>query len=166
MMTVSDRLLIVSRRIGKSQTAFTPRHADFLLMFMAAQPDETNELDIDREEAGILEATAKLPLHLRVEESGCLEFLAPCMALEASIEALHLSCHGTISNGEPVLLLEDAKGKKSETAPAELVRAFGESPPPLIGLPHGGAGSDVSLLGNAHDPIRCCQCDRLGWLGL
>ncbi|MDH3662463.1 MAG: CHAT domain-containing protein [Alphaproteobacteria bacterium] len=130
----AERPLVVSRRIGAATTPPTPSHSDVLLMFMAAQPDNRDDLEIDREEAGILEATARLPLHLRVEESGCLEFLGPRMALEAPIEALHLSCHGAISNGKPVLLLEDAKGQRSLTAPAELVRSLGEAKPPLIFL--------------------------------
>ena len=108
-----ERPLVLSRRIGDVKPSPAPSHSDILLMFMAAQSDGVGDLDIEREEVGILEVTAQLPVHLRVEESGCLDFLGPRMAVEARAEALHLSCHGGIENGEPVLMLEDAKGPKA-----------------------------------------------------
>ena len=162
----AERPLVVSRRIGTEETPPAPSHSDILLMFMAAQPDDKDDLEIDREEAGILEATARLPLHLRVEESGCLEFLGPRMALEAPIEALHLSCHGTISNGEPVLLLEDAKGRRSLTAPAELVRSLGEAKPPLIFLSAcRTAEQEAASPSLAMRLIRSGVANAIGWDG-
>jgi hypothetical protein len=78
-----DRPLVLSRRIGAAGKAVEPAHADLLLMFMAASPEGVQELDFEREEAGILHSTARLPLHLRVEESGCLEVLSDRLAEEA-----------------------------------------------------------------------------------
>jgi hypothetical protein len=127
-----DRPLVLSRRIGAAGKPVEPAHADLLLMFMAASPEGVQELDFEREEAGILHSTARLPLHLRVEESGCLEVLSDRLAEEAPVEALHLSCHGNIDNDEPVLALEDRFGRPDRVTVGELVERLGEQPPPLI----------------------------------
>jgi len=127
-----ERPLVLSRRIGTASTPVEPAHADLLLMFTAASPEGVQELDFEREEAGILHATARLPLHLRVEESGCLEVLGDRFAEEAPVEALHLSCHGDIENDEPVLALEDPVGRPDRVTVGKLVASLGEKPPPLI----------------------------------
>jgi hypothetical protein len=87
-----------------------PAYGDLVWLFMAAEVEGERVLDYEHEEQAILQATRRLALNLIVEESGCLEFLKPCLVAEQP-EALHLSCHGTI-RGEPVLALEmpDAAG--------------------------------------------------------
>ena len=110
----AERPLVLTRRLGQAGAEAAPAHGDLLLMFMAAAPFGADNLDYEREEAGILAATERLPMQLRVEESGCLEFLRDRIALEAPIEALHLSCHGTIKNDTPQLLLEDPRGQPQE----------------------------------------------------
>jgi tetratricopeptide (TPR) repeat protein len=101
----------VARRIGPKTEAIAPRHSDLQLIFMAAAPEGQNVLDFEAEEASILEATAGLPLHLVVEESGAAKFLGERLDLDGPFEALHLSCHGEIhpQRGH-VLAFEDAFG--------------------------------------------------------
>jgi hypothetical protein len=130
----AERPLVLSRRLGQPGDARPALHADLLLMFMAASPPGTQELDYEREEVGILRATARLPLHLRVEESGCLEFLSPRLANEGGADALHLSCHGDIKNNEPVLILESPRGDPAPASSAQLTKALGQKKPPLLFL--------------------------------
>ena len=128
------RPLVLCRRLGEMGRVADPAHADLLLMFMAAAPYGEKVLDYEFEESGILQATDRLPLYLRVEESGCLAFLEDRIALEAPIEALHLSCHGTIEDGSPKLILEDRFGERQDARSDELVLALGERPPLLVFL--------------------------------
>jgi len=105
------QLFEVVRRIGAPAEPIGPRHGDLRLMFMAAAPEGVSVLDFEDEEAAILEATQRLPLHLVVEESGAAAFLKERLELDGPFEALHLSCHGDIDPRRGhVLALEDEAG--------------------------------------------------------
>jgi hypothetical protein len=121
------RPFCIQRRIGPSSgTPAKPRFQSLKLMFMAASPRAVEPvLDYEAEEASILQATEGLPLALAVEESGCLEFLGQRLTVEAPFEALHLSCHGDIIDGEPKLCLESPEGDRADATAAEIVSAFG-----------------------------------------
>ncbi len=104
-----NQAYIVYRRIGPCAGAVpaTPAYRDLAVMFMAASPEGQRELDFEAEETAILAATARLPIQLFVEESGCSDFLKERLALDGPFEAVHLSCHGDIrSDVGPVLALE------------------------------------------------------------
>ena len=120
-----ERLYRVDRRLSVAGTPRSPAHRDLALLFMAADVEGESQLNYEHEEQAILEATRRLDLNLIVEESGCLEFLEPCLAQERP-EALHLSCHGTIHNGDPVLVLETPEGRLGRTTLADLRTALGE----------------------------------------
>ena len=127
------RPLLVSRRLGAPGEPQDLRHGDLYLMFMAAAPEGADNLEIEREEAGILAATEGLDVQLAVEESGCLRFLEERLARIGDVEALHISCHGQIGkDGEPFLLLEDAFGRGERATVADLAGALGEKLPPLM----------------------------------
>jgi hypothetical protein len=66
----AERPLVLTRRLGEAGDQAVPAHGDLLLMFMAAAPFGADNLDYEWEEAGILAATERLPMQLRVEESG------------------------------------------------------------------------------------------------
>ncbi len=58
-------------------------------MFMAASPrNVTPVLAYEHEEAGILAATAGLPLALVVEESGCLDFFGERLRQEGGFDVI------------------------------------------------------------------------------
>ncbi|AGA90192.1 hypothetical protein Thimo_1398 [Thioflavicoccus mobilis 8321] len=119
--------LELARRIGPPGEPLAPPHADLQLLFMAAAPAGQQVLDFEAEEAAILEATARLPLHLVVEESGAADPLGERLDLDGPFETLHLSCHGTIDTERgPLLALEDAVGDLAAIAPGELVVRLGE----------------------------------------
>lgn len=114
------RLFTVARQAHGISKAHAPDHKDISLLYMAAAPREQTPLDHEREEAVILEATRPrlgqpAPVHLQVEESGTLEFLAETARLQGPFEALHISCHGNIQpqdggTPQPVLFLETDTG--------------------------------------------------------
>ena len=79
------------------------------LVFMAAAPRDQLRLDYEAEETAILDATEQTGLDLTVEESGALKWLATCVAREAPVDVLHLSCHGQ-GGAEPALCLETDEG--------------------------------------------------------
>ena len=130
------QLFIVVRRVGDKATPWPARNGDLQLMFVAAAPEGAGELDFEAEEAAILKATQGLPLRLVVEESGALNFVHERLVSdEASFEALHLSCHGTIdAKAGPILLLETPEGYEGKAGPREIIEALGTDPPPLIVL--------------------------------
>ena len=128
---------VVFRSIGRSegQKPMAPRHRDLAVMFMAAAPRGQQELDFEAEEAGILEATARLPVQLVVEESGCPDFLKDRLSQEGPFEAVHVSCHGTIEEGVgPVLALETPEGDLALTDPGDFAAVLGHEKPPLAFL--------------------------------
>src|SRR5450631_2934849 len=129
------QLFVVARRIGRREPPRAAGFADLQAMFMAAAPSEQSTLDYEGEETAILKATQRLPMRLIVEESGALEFLGPRLASsEGPFEALHLSCHGDIKDGQPVLLLENASGGAEQVTPGALRGALGAEPIPLVVL--------------------------------
>ncbi len=112
-----------------------PIHRDLAVMFMAAAPWGVRELDYEAEEAAILRATASLPLHLFVEESGCRDILKARLNRQGPIEVIHLCCHGDFHPDKgPVLALETPEGAKSETTPDALADTLGKNKAPLVVL--------------------------------
>ena len=137
-------LFTVARRCTAVEQPPTPKYADLMMMFMAAAPEGQSNLDHEREEAAILEATRataeRKPLaHVQVEESGALEFLSQRLRLDGPFEILHLSCHGTIQAKEdgaqePILLLETDVGDADLVGPDKLVTGLGNQLPPMVFL--------------------------------
>jgi hypothetical protein len=129
---------------------------------MAADVEGEHVLDYEREGQAILQATRRLELNLVVEESGCLEFLEPCLVQEQPA-ALHLSCHGTIRDGAPVLALETPEGRGALATVAELRKALGEegrTPALVFGTAeHGAVGAFTQAL------IRAGIDNAVGWDG-
>ena len=124
---------VVYRSIGATNGALVePTHGDLALMFMAAAPEGLTELDYEAEEVAIDDATAGLPLHLLVEESGSREILGIRLSQEGPFEAVHISCHGTLRDGEAVLALESLEGDVEWTTPATFIRMLGETKPALV----------------------------------
>jgi tetratricopeptide (TPR) repeat protein len=148
------QLFVVARRIGARTAPLAAKHGDLQLMFMAAAPEGTNELDYEAEEAAILEATRLLPMRVVVEETGALEFLgARLNSDEAPFEALHISCHGDIGDKGPILWLETAEGGADRAGPGAIVAALGAEPPPLVMLSacrtaERGAGPGAAFVGH------------------
>ena len=162
-----ERLFRVQRRLGTPQAPPDPPNRDLMLMFMAADVEGQQVLEYEREESAILEATRWLDLALVVEESGCLEFLEPRLAQDRP-EVLHLSCHGTIRDGQPVLMLETPEGREALTGTATLKDTLGgeEQMPGLVFVSacrtaeHGPAAASF-----AQGLVRAGLANVIGWDG-
>ena len=163
----AERLFRVTRRLGGPGTPTAPEFRDLSLLFMAAEVEGQSVLNHEQEEAGILQATNGLPLNLMVEESGAIEFLGQRIAQDGPFEALHLSCHGDIVKGHPVLALEKPEGGLDLVGIEPLSRAFGEEDkkPKLVFLSacrtgeHGAASAFVQSL------VRSGVANAIGWDG-
>ena len=126
----------------------------------------SERLDYEAEEAAILKATNPRYVRLMVEESGCLEFLRERALLEGAFEALHLSCHGDVVNGEAFLALETPEGRLELASAANLVEALGERKPPLVFLSACRTAENVDAATPlTHDLIRAGVPNVLGWDG-
>jgi tetratricopeptide (TPR) repeat protein len=130
----ANRPLCLTRRMGRPEQPVEPAHADLALIFMASAPQGEVELDFEAEEAAILRAANPRHMRVIVEESGALLHLQDLVLQEAPIEALHLSCHGDIQQGQAFLALEDDTGGVAFATATDLVTALGETKPPLVFL--------------------------------
>jgi hypothetical protein len=122
----NERLFRVTRRLGGSSAPADPASRNLSLLFMAAEVEGQGVLNYEQEEAAILQATKFPALSLFVEESGTIESLRQRIAEDGPFEALHLSCHGDIVRGEPVLALENPEGGLDLTEIPRLSDALGE----------------------------------------
>ncbi len=108
-------------------------HRDLAVMFMAASPEGQQVLDFEAEESAILAATERLAVHVAVEESGCAALLKDRLAREAeAFEVVHVSCHGTVLAGVPVLALETLEGELELVEAGAFAAVLGERKPPLV----------------------------------
>jgi tetratricopeptide (TPR) repeat protein len=133
------RLFTVARQAHEVAAGTAPSFRDITLLFMAAAPHGQSALDYEREESMILEATRPrlgqpAPVHLQVEESGELEFLAEALRVQGPFDVIHLSCHGSIlpkSDGRdplPVIFLEDAQSRADAVSVDRLKTALDAMP--------------------------------------
>jgi hypothetical protein len=163
-----ERLFRVMRRLGRPAEPATPAYRDLSLLFMAAEIEGQGILSYEAEEAAILRATRSLPLNLAVEESGAVALLGERIAQDGPFEALHLSCHGDIVGGAPVLALEKPEGGLDLAGIAALSQALGEEgrKPELVFLSacrtgeHGAAASAF-----VQSLVRSGVKNALGWDG-
>jgi hypothetical protein len=128
----------------------TPQNRALKILFMACSPlDRKPELDYEGEEAGILSATAGLPVHLGIEDSGSLEGLRYRL-LHKEYDVVHLVGHADIDReGRPYFCTEDETGKCRKVYPGMLWdEALIENPPRLLFLSACRTGETVDDQGN------------------
>jgi len=124
------RPLAVARRLGAPENPQQPLYGDLCLLFMAAAPQGETVLDFEAEESGILDATRSLhQLLLTVEESGSLAGLQQRLGASEGVapDIVHLSCHGGVDDGLPVVYLEDQRGERHPVPSAELAAVLAAS---------------------------------------
>ncbi len=108
----------------------TPANRPMHLLFMAASAENVEPvLDFEREEAAILEASEKQPLLLQVEESGSLDGLREQVESwpDEHFDALHISGHADIIDGQPYFIMENAVGEADNISAEQLARVFSDS---------------------------------------
>ena len=147
------RIFCVARRIGKAsaRAETSAAHGDVAALFMAASPEEADELGYEKEEAAIIFATQGLSLNLAVEDSGALVPFAARLKLEGDLDVVHLSCHG--DDERSALIFEDEYGAVDAVTAAKLKQAgFGERLPPLIFLSACHSAEDMRRAKDGADP--------------
>ncbi len=167
LATDQERLFRVTRRLGGAGTPAAPAFRDLSLLFMAAEAEGQGILNYEQEEAGILQATKGLALNLSVEESGAIEFLGQRIAQDGPFEALHLSCHGDILKGDPVLALEKPEGGLDLAGIAALSEALDEEgkKPQLVFLSACRTGEHGATAAFVQPLVRSGVSNAIGWDG-
>ena len=131
------------RRLGREATALGLDKHRLGLVFMAASPRGARELDYEAEETAIMTAVGSTKLDLLVEESGNPDELGERLTDYATMQAVHLSCHGDnawrplgkpMAQPKPVLLLETLEGEELPTDAGELIGALRAHRPRLVFL--------------------------------
>ncbi|MGB3641088.1 MAG: CHAT domain-containing protein [Rivularia sp. (in: cyanobacteria)] len=145
-----------------------PENRALQMLFMAASPlDVKPILDFEQEEASILKVTARQPLTLTVEESGCLEELGYLVGDYGKIfDVLHLTGHGTIKDGTPVFITESATGEAVESTAEDIATELQFQLPKLIflcGCRTGQAGNSGTVPSMAESLLNAGATAVLGW---
>jgi esterase/lipase superfamily enzyme len=164
----NERLFRVTRRLGGAGLPAAPAYRDLALLFMAAEVDGQGILSYEQEEAAILQATKGFDLNLSVEESGAIEFLTQRIAQDGPFDALHLSCHGNIVNGEPILFLESPEGREKGVNITRFSDALGEEgrKPALIFLSACRTGERGAAAASfVQSLVRSGVLNAVGWDG-
>lgn len=149
--------------------AAEPENRPLQMLFMAASPLNVEPvLDFEREEASILSATARQPLTLTVEESGCLEELGYLVEDygKSYFDVLHLTGHATIKNGIPAFITESATGEAVESTADDIATELQFQLPKLIflsGCRTGQAGNCGAVPSMAESLLDKGARSVLGW---
>ncbi|WP_082650651.1 CHAT domain-containing protein [Mastigocoleus testarum] len=154
-----------------------PENRALQMLFMATSPLNLEPvLDFEREEANILEVTARQPLTLTVEESGCLEelgFLVENYGKEYGKEdnkqyfdVLHLTGHATIDDGVPAFITESPTGEAVYSTADDIATELQFQLPKLIflsGCRTGQAGNFGTVPSMAQSLLEQGAKSVLGW---
>ncbi|WP_293122346.1 tetratricopeptide repeat protein [Microcoleus sp. bin38.metabat.b11b12b14.051] len=146
-----------------------PENRALNLLFMAASPvGAKSVLDFEKEEGLILTATAKQPLALVVEESGCLTELGDLIDShdQGYFDAFHLSGHATINDGKPRFYTETETGETYLASGEDIARSFKSRIPKLLflsGCRTGQSGKAGSVPCLAEELLSFGAKAVLGW---
>jgi tetratricopeptide (TPR) repeat protein len=139
------------------------------VVFMATSPLNISPvLDFEAEEARILEATARQPLALTVEESGCLSELGYLVDGYDSdyFDVLHLTGHATFQDGLPRFITETPTGEADYASAGDIAQELQFRLPKLIflsGCRTGQAGNSGSVPSMAEELLKSGAKAVLGW---
>ncbi|NES21347.1 MAG: CHAT domain-containing protein, partial [Symploca sp. SIO3E6] len=159
----------VAGATSKLSVAATPENRALNLLFMATSPlGLKSVLDYEKEEARILEATARQPLALTVEESGCLTELGYLVEDYGKeyFDILHLTGHAGFEEGEPRFLTETETGEAYLATAEDLARELQFQLPKLIflsGCRTGQAGQSGAVPSMAQELLEAGAKAVLSW---
>ena len=147
-----------------------PENRALNLLFMAASPaDTTPVLDFEKEEGLILTATARQPLALVVEESGCLKELGYLIDSHSQgyFDVFHLTGHATIDDsGQPRFCTETETGETYLASGQDIALSFKSRLPKLLflsGCRTGQSGKAGSVPSLAEELLSFGAKAVLGW---
>ncbi len=146
-----------------------PENRALQVLFMATSPLNISPvLDFEAEEARILEATARQPLALTVEESGCLSELGYLVDGYDSnyFDILHLTGHATFQDGQPRFITETPTGEADYASAEDIAQELQFRLPKLIflsGCRTGQAPNSGSVPSMAEELLKSGASSVLGW---
>ena len=157
------------RRIGEPMVPDPCGDYRLSLTFMAASPaspsvSQAQPLRFEDEERAVFQATGNLGMDLTVEESGTLRGLAETLSRASDPFVLHVSCHGAIRDGQPVLILETDEGDPHFAGPEAFNGGLGQVGPRLFFASACRTGDKV-MNSFACDLVRRGLPAVLGWSG-
>jgi len=164
--------IIPLRWVSKQQKTIEitnlPPNRPLNLLFMATSPLAVEPvLDYEAEEGQILEATKRIPLNLRVEESGCLQELRYLVQEydKNYFDVFHLTGHATYKDQKPCFLTEDEYGNCVYSNSRDIADTFNFSLPSLIFLSgcRTGYASDDDIPSMAEELLNMGAKAVLGW---
>lgn len=145
-----------------------PQNRPLNLLFMATSPLGVEPvLNYEAEEGQILEATRRIPLNLRVEESGWLQELGNLVQEydQNYFDVFHLTGHATCKDQKPCFLTEDEYGNCLYSNSRDIADTFKFSLPSLIFLSgcRTGYASDDYTPSMAEELLNMGAKAVLGW---
>ncbi|BAY12917.1 tetratricopeptide repeat protein [Calothrix sp. NIES-2098] len=156
-------------RVKKLTVAGEPENRALQVLFMATSPlDVAPVLDFEAEEGRILSATARQPLALTVEESGCLSELGYLVDSydKNYFDVLHLTGHATLRDGQPRFVTETLTGEAYYASAADIAQELQFRLPKLIflsGCRTGQAGNGGDVPSMAEELLQAGAKAVLGW---
>jgi hypothetical protein len=159
----------VRRLPGSPAPSDQPANRALQVLFMATSPLGVKPvLDFEAEEGRILEATAKQPLELTVEESGCLAELGNLVNSydRNYFDVLHLTGHANLTDEGPRFLTETETGECYLAAADDIARALQFRWPKLIflsGCRTGQSGNSGAVPSMAEALLKLGAKAVLGW---
>ncbi|MFE1746777.1 tetratricopeptide repeat protein [Coleofasciculus sp. H7-2] len=160
---------VSSDAVKKLSLEAEPENRALQVLFMATSPLGVEPvLDFEAEEGRILEATARQPLALTVEESGCLSelgYLANDYG-KGYFDVLHLTGHATFADGQPRFITETETGEAYLASAADIAKELQFRLPKLIflsGCRTGQAGKSGAVPSMAEELLKSGAKAVLGW---
>ncbi|MEQ9354480.1 CHAT domain-containing protein [Coleofasciculus chthonoplastes] len=159
----------VSLNTRKLEIDAAPKNRALNVLFMATSPlGITPILDFEAEEGRILKATARQPLSLTVEESGCLSELGYLVGDydKGYFDVLHLTGHATFVDGEPRFYTETEIGEPYLASAEDIAKELQFRLPKLIflsGCRTGQAGKSGAIPSMAEALLNLGVTAVLGW---
>ncbi|MEM8641079.1 MAG: tetratricopeptide repeat protein [Cyanobacteria bacterium P01_G01_bin.54] len=135
------------------------------VLFMATEPEGAPSLSFEAEEGRILTATARQPLNLTVEESGCLEELAAVIqASPEPFDVFHLTGHAGLREEGARFATETATGQLYPASGRDLAQVWSGKLPRLLFVSGCHTGQSLSATPSlAEALIQCGAGAVLGW---
>ena len=146
-----------------------PENRALQVLFMATSPLGVEPvLDFEAEEGRILTATARQPLALTVEESGCLSELGYLVDVygKGYFDVLHLTGHATIQDTKPYFITESETGEPNYASASDIAQELRFRLPKLIflsGCRTGQAGNAGAVPSLAQELLNEGATAVLGW---
>ncbi|HAX79631.1 MAG TPA: NB-ARC domain-containing protein [Cyanobacteria bacterium UBA11372] len=146
-----------------------PENRALQVLFMATSPLGVQPvLDYEAEEAQILTATARQPLALTVEESGCLSELGYLVNDfdGGDFDVFHLTGHATLQDNQPRFITETETGDAYYASATEIAQELQFRLPKLIflsGCRTGQAGKSGAVPSMAEELLERGATAVLGW---